>query len=170
MNTWCFVSLSSADEGEEDDEGEDGVEENETPAKKVITGDNINIRRLFKQHISHICRKAYCSINVIFRCFHTANIAALIISYKSFVRPMLEYCSTVWNPYIPARHYLGMTDQVEKVQRYFTRRVYQRCQLDCKHSYLQRLAYLEIESLELRRIYLDLVMVHKIVRGLINHC
>ena len=43
---WCFVSLSSADEGEEDDEGEDGVEENETPAKKVITGDNINIRRL----------------------------------------------------------------------------------------------------------------------------
>ena len=34
---------------------------------------------LFKQHISHICRKAYCSINVIFRCFHTANIAALII-------------------------------------------------------------------------------------------
>ena len=44
----CFVSLSSADEGEEDEdvEGDDGVEENETPAKKVITGDNINIRRL----------------------------------------------------------------------------------------------------------------------------
>ena len=102
---------------------------------------------LFKQHISHICRKAYFSINVIFRCFHTANIAALIISYKSFVRPMLEYCSTVWNPYIPARHYMGMTDQVEKIQRYFTRRVYQRCQLDCNHSYLQRLTYLKIESL-----------------------
>ena len=102
---------------------------------------------LFKQHISHICRKAYCSINVIFRCFHTANIAALITCYKSFVRPMLEYCSTIWNPYIPARHYLGMTDQVEKVQRYFTRRVYQRCQLDCYHSYLQRLTYLKIESL-----------------------
>ena len=50
---------------------------------------------LFKQHISHICRKAYFSINVIVRCFHTANIAALIISYKSSVRPMLEYSSTV---------------------------------------------------------------------------
>ena len=37
---------------------------------------------LFEQHSSHIGRKAYCSIiqcNV--RCFHTANIAALIISY-----------------------------------------------------------------------------------------
>ena len=62
---------------------------------------------------------------------------------------MLEYCSTVWNHYIPARHYLGMTEQVEKVQRYFTRRVYQRCQLDCNYSYLQRLIYLKIESLEL---------------------
>ena len=116
---------------------------------------------LFKQHISHICRKAYFSINVILRCFHTANIAALIISYKSSVRPILEYSYTVWNPYIPARHYLGMTDQVEKVQRYFTRRVYQRCQLDCNHSYLQRLTYLKIESLELRSIYQDLAMVHK---------
>ena len=75
---------------------------------------------------------------------------------------MLEYC-------IPARHYLGMTEQVEKVQRYFTRRVYQRCQLDCNHSYLQRLTYLKkIESLELRRIYLDLAMVHKSIRGLIT--
>ena len=61
-----------------------------------------------------------------------------------------------------------MTDQVEKVQRYFTRRVYQRCQLDFNHGYLQRLAYLEIESLELRRIYLDLAMAHKIIRGLIT--
>ena len=91
-----------------------------------------------------------------------------MISYKSFVRPMLDYCSTVWNPYIPPRHYLDMTDQVEKVLRYLTRRAYQRCQLDCNHSYLQRVTCLKIESLELRRIYLYLVMVYKIVRGLIT--
>ena len=91
-----------------------------------------------------------------------------MISSKSFVRRILEHCCTVWNPYIPARHYLGMTDQVEKVQRYFTRRVYQRCQLDCNHSYLQRLTYLKIESLELRRIYQDLAMVYKIIRALIT--
>ena len=90
----------------------------------------------FKHHISHICRKAYTSINVIFRCFDTAHVPALIIAYKSFVRPILEYCSTVWNPYIPNRHYLGLTDQIERVQRYFTRRVYYRCKLDCSHDYL----------------------------------
>ena len=45
---------------------------------------------LFKQHISSICCKAYGTINVIFRCFHTANIDALIKAYKSFVHPVLE--------------------------------------------------------------------------------
>ena len=43
----------------------------------------------FKQHISHICRKSYMSINVIFRCFHTAHVSARIIAYKPFVRPIL---------------------------------------------------------------------------------
>ena len=33
---------------------------------------------LFKQHISSICRKAYITISAMFRCFHTANIDALI--------------------------------------------------------------------------------------------
>ena len=122
----------------------------------------------FKHHISHICCKAYTSINIIFRCFDTAHVPALIIAYKSFVRPILEYCSTVWNPYIPNRHYLGLTDQIERVQRYFTPRVYYRCELDCSHDYLQRLKFLNLESLELRRIYNDLIMVYKIVHGLIN--
>ena len=54
---------------------------------------------LFKQHMFYICKKAYCSTNVLFRCFHTANTVALIRCYKSFIRPVLEYCSTVWNPY-----------------------------------------------------------------------
>ena len=102
---------------------------------------------LFKQHVSYICKKAYCSTNVLFRCFHTANTAALIRGYKSCIRPVLEYCSTVWNPYIHARHYIGMTDQLENVQRYFTRRVYYRCKLEYKHDYPERLLHLKLESL-----------------------
>ena len=87
---------------------------------------------LFKQHVSYTCKKAYCSTNVLFRCFHTANTVALIRGYKSFIRPVLEYCSTVWNLYIHARNVIGMTDQLENVQRYFTCRLYYRCELEYK--------------------------------------
>ena len=97
---------------------------------------------LFKQHILSICHKVYSTINVIFRCFHTTNIDALIKAYKSFARPVLEYCSMVRNPYIPARHYLCMTDQSENVQRFFMHQVYYRCQLDINHGYIQRLVYI----------------------------
>ena len=118
---------------------------------------------LFKQHISSICRKAYSTVNVIFRCFHTANIDALIKAYTSFVHPVLEYCLTVWNPYIPAKHYLGMTDQLKNVQRLFTRLVYYRYQLYINHGYIQRLEYLK-----LRRIYDDMVMIYNTLHGHVN--
>ena len=60
-----------------------------------------------------------------------------------------------------------MTDQLENVQRYFTRRVYFRCKLECKHDYPDnRLVHLQLESLELRRLYNDITMVYQIVHKL----
>ena len=52
---------------------------------------------LFKQNISSICCKACSTINIIFCGFHTANVYTLIQAYKSFVRPVLKYWSTVWS-------------------------------------------------------------------------
>ena len=101
-------------------------------------------------------------------CFNTDNANALIRGYKSFVRPLLEYCSTVWNPFIHAKYYLGMTDELENIQRYFTRRLYYRCRLDCNHGYLERINNPQLESLELRRIYNDMTMVFKIVHKFLN--
>ena len=80
-------------------------------------------------------------------------------------RGLLKFNSR-WNPYIHARHFIGMTDQLENVQRYFTRRVYYRCKLECKHDYPDRLVHLQLESLELRRLYNDITMVYKIVHKL----
>ena len=61
-----------------------------------------------------------------------------------------------------------MTDELENIQRYFTRRLYYRCRLDCNHDYLERINHLQLESLELRRIYNDMTMVFKIVHKFIN--
>ena len=130
---------------------------------------------LFKQHISSICRKAYITINVIVRCFLTANIDVHIKTHKSFVRQVLEYFSTVveinvfiYLTSLHTMHYLGITDQLENMQRLFTRWVYYRCQLDTNHGYIQRLEYLKLESLELLRIYNDLVIVYNILHGYVN--
>ena len=43
---------------------------------------------------------------------------------------------------------------------------YYRCKLECKHDYPDRLVHLQLESLELRRLYNDITMVYKIVHKL----
>ena len=123
----------------------------------------LTINVYFDRMYPPFVKKAYTATNVLFRCFNTDNANALIRGYKSIVRPLLEYCSTVWNPFIHAKCYLGMTDELENIQRYFTRRLYYRCRLDCNHDYMARINHLQLESLELRRIYNDMTMVFKIV-------
>ena len=73
----------------------------------------------------------------------------------------------MWNPFIYSRHYLGMTVQLENVQRLFTRRLYSHCQLDCNHGYIERLDYIKLDSHELRRIHRNLIMVYKILHGIV---
>jgi len=121
---------------------------------------------LFKQHITNICKKAYALINMLFRCFETDDANSIVIAYKTIVRPSLEYCSCVWNPFLDARHYLGLTDKLENVQRYFTRRVFRRCHIGQSSGYLTRLEMLNLKSLELRRLHCDMSMVYKLLHNL----
>jgi hypothetical protein len=55
---------------------------------------------------------------------------------------------------------------VENVQKYFTRRVFARCDLNVS-SYSERLSLLNLETLECRRLKADLIMCFKIVNGMI---
>ena len=61
-----------------------------------------------------------------------------------------------------------MVSTLTPVDCYKADNILSRCKLDCSHDYLQRLKYLNLESLELRRIYNDLIMVYKIFHGLVN--
>jgi len=76
--------------------------------------------------------------------------------FKVFVRSKLEYCSQVWNPITVAE-----IDKVERVQRNFTRRVLKNSTM----TYHQRLAELKLESLELRRLHLDMSLVFKLLKN-----
>jgi len=75
------------------------------------------------------------------------------------VRPLLEYNSVIWSPSL-----IKDIDLIEQVQRRFTKRL--RC-LDGV-AYTDRLKRLNLPSLELRRLHLDLVFCYKIVFGIVH--
>ena len=70
----------------------------------------------------------------------------------------------MWSP-----QYLTCIDKLEKVQRYFTRRLYSRMHLP-ESSYADRFHFLKLEPLELRRLKFDLSMVYKCLHNQTDSC
>jgi hypothetical protein len=111
----------------------------------------------FKLHISTIITKALQRVGVFFRGFNSRRLDFVRKTFITYIRPMLEYNSTVWNP---AQKYL--IDKIESVQRRFTKRIVSISNL----SYLERLQILGLEPLELRRLHFDLIQYYKIFNNL----
>jgi ribonuclease P/MRP protein subunit RPP40 len=109
---------------------------------------------LFRKHICTIVAKAYQKLNLIFRCFQTRSRNFLLKMYMTYVRPLVESSTTVWSPQDKT-----LIKKVEGVQRVFTKRI---PGLREGVSYGDRLAVLNLESLELRRLKTDLCEVYKI--------
>ena len=92
-------------------------------------------------------KKAYFSMNSIFRCITTKSPRALLNAYNSYCRPILEYASIIWSPFSKVSKFRSLIDQIERVQRLFTRRLITRCvgytnssNINYK-SYIERLVY-----------------------------
>ncbi len=76
------------------------------------------------EHCNIISAKAKTRVGMIFRAFSSTNPALLTKAFITFVRPLLENCTTVWSP-----HLVKNINRIESVQRYFTWRVFRRCGL-----------------------------------------
>ena len=120
---------------------------------------NIDNVLSLSSHCSSIVNKASRKINLIYRTFLSGNRDNFVRAFTVYVRPMLEYCSTVWSPYCSKHIKL-----IEAVQRRFTKRLPGLRDL----SYAQRLKELNLESLHSRRTKADLLMTYKILFGLVN--
>jgi hypothetical protein len=116
----------------------------------------------FKLHISTIITKALQRVGVFFRGFCSRRLDLVRKTFITYIRPLLEYNSIVWNP---VHKYL--IDKIESVQRQFTKRIASISNL----SYLERLRILGLEPLELRRLHFDLIQYYKIFNNLtsLNH-
>ena len=108
----------------------------------------------FKERYNNICKKDHGLRAMIFRVFETRAMRFLIDLVRIYVRPVPEYASHVWCPHLKV--YITL---IERVQRMFTKRIPYLRHL----TYDERMLSFKLESLEHRRLYLDLVRPNKIV-------
>ena len=83
-------------------------------------------------------------------------------AYVTYVRPLLEYNTPVWSPYLHKNIHA-----IESVQKRYTKTICMRCNIPFT-SYSDRLHKLNIQSLQYRRLEYDLILTYKICYGLID--
>ena len=112
-------------------------------------------------HINNIVKKANRILGFLRRNLKISSQSIKETAYKALVRPVLEYASTVWDPFTEEQ-----VTSIEKVQRRaarFVKNKYQR-QASVQHM----LSELGWETLESRRKIARLTMMYKINHGLVH--
>jgi hypothetical protein len=107
-----------------------------------------------KPHIQKIVNQAMRAYGWMVRNLVTRDRVVVLRVYKSLIRPILEYASSVWSP-----SRVGLMNKLERVQRKVTKLIYR----DVPYS--DRLVMLKLPSLRWRRNYLDMLRVYSIVHG-----
>jgi hypothetical protein len=120
----------------------------------------VDQRMKFSGHCQQIAAKANSLVFRIFQSFVTRDPKTMFSIFKTYVRPVLEHNSSVWSPYLKED-----IMRVEGPQRRFTKRL---AGYTDGLSYLDRLSALGEETLLVRRIKADLVLVYKIIHGLVD--
>ena len=113
----------------------------------------------FTTHISEMVAKSKQRMALLFRTFIVKDPVHLVRGFKSYVLPLIDYCSQVWSPHRAKDILL-----IESVQRKFTKRIPGLKNL----SYAERLSRLELTTLERRRLNFDLSMCYKILHGFVS--
>ena len=128
----------------------------------VDLGVKVSSNLKWNSHIAAVKTKAFTRCYQILHSFATKNIWVLKRAYTTYIRPLLEYNTVVWNP-----HLIKEIRDLESVQRYFLKRICRRSNMP-NATYQKRLHWLGLEPLEYRRLTFDLVFVFKIMQNLID--
>ena len=129
---------------------------------EIILGMTIDDNLLFfDKHIYTAVEKGYNFSNMLLSNIKGANIETYrpMSLFKCYVRPILEYGAVIYMP-----HYMYLINAIEKVQRNFTKKLPGLCNM----THLQRLNVCNIDSLEERRIKIDLIWMYRILYNLIS--
>ena len=97
-----------------------------------------------------MCKKRLGNSNLISTNLRNLQCNAIVNLYKCYVSPTLAYNSVIFSS-----HYMSLIDALENVQRYFTKHLPGLYNFD----YVERLKICKLESLELKRITCDVIML-----------
>jgi len=136
------------------------IDDEEIDSIAVVKDLGVNIDNMLKfhDHISHVVAEAKRRSFLIYRCFMVKNQKSLMLGYKSYILPILNYCTSVWSP-----SSIQDIERLESVQRSFTKKIPGLFDM----PYAMRLKHLGLPSLELRRLRNDLVLCYKILHNLV---
>lgn len=113
----------------------------------------------YNLHIESMVSRAARCAGMMYRAFCTRDEQFMKQLFTTYVRPVLEYASPLWSPI-----YVGLDNDIERVQRRFTKQLYPRTSL----SYSERLERLGLVELRVRRHRADLITVFKALHGLLG--
>ena len=120
-----------------------------------ITFDN---KLSWSDHISYICFKAKRTIYFLNRNLQGASPDRKLQAYVTYVRPIIEYASCVWNP--SSVDSTKLLDSVQRLAIRFIRNNFSR-----RYSFTLLSNGIDLDSLSFRRNLTDLTMVFKILRN-----
>uniref|UniRef100_A0A8R1EI45 Uncharacterized protein n=2 Tax=Caenorhabditis japonica TaxID=281687 RepID=A0A8R1EI45_CAEJA len=109
----------------------------------------------FATHIDKITGNAHRRVNILFNLLRHSSRDIIIKCYKIYVRPLLEYASIIFNPVQKE-----LIRRLESVQKSTIYRCYRKFGIEYI-SYFDCLQELELQSLEYRRLIIDLVFIYK---------
>ena len=111
------------------------------------------------QHCQEAAGRARCELGKISKCFHFRDKKVFLRLYMQFVRPHLEFSSSVWSPWNQTD-----IDLLENVQKKAVRMV---SGLRAS-TYEDRLKEIGLWTLEKRRLMFDMIQVYKLLNNVGN--
>lgn len=119
----------------------------------------LNKRLKWNTHIDMVCKKGTQTRNFLQRNLRGCTKSTKAKAYKTYINPILNYASTVWNPIGDGNQ--GLRDRIEMIQRKSARFVY--ADWSRKSSPTRMLRELEWKTLETQRKIRNLTMMHSII-------
>ena len=115
----------------------------------------------WNSHIDRTAKKANSMLGFLRRNLRINNSDTKTAAYKTLVRPNLEYCASVWSPYTATGK-----QKIEMVQRRAAR--YATNRYHNTSSVTDMLQDLDWESLESRRVKIQLTLLFKVIQDLVD--